>query len=130
MRSLARTLTAAATAAKRPRAKSSFEESGVLRFTLRRMYKRLQASLVVAAVRCVPNSILVQECWPLLLGFASAPDTLSIPALQFTLAINVRRLPNRPPFGLKDRFALTILVHVPKLRFSREYSDVLALPKN
>ena len=72
---------------------------------------RLQSGLVVAAVRWVPKSILLHECCPLLLGFANAPDTLSIPALQFTFAMS----------------RVAILVHVPKLHFGREYSDAPAL---
>ena len=49
---------------------------------------RLQSLLVVSATRWVPKSILLHECCPLLLGFANAPDTLSIPALQFTFAMS------------------------------------------
>ena len=52
------------------------------------MYMRLQSGLVVSATRWVPKSILLHECCPLLLGFANAPDTLSIPALQFTFAMS------------------------------------------
>ena len=51
------------------------------------MYKRLQLGFSVAAVRCVPSSILLQLCCPFLPGFANAPDTLSIPALHSTFAM-------------------------------------------
>ncbi len=37
------------------------------------------------------RSIFEHECWPLLLGLLSAPETLSIPAEYVTFAINVRR---------------------------------------
>ena len=54
--------------------------TGVVRLGLSRRYIRLQSVFVVAAVRCVANSILLHECWPLLLGLLNAPDTCSMPA--------------------------------------------------
>ena len=46
----------------------------------------------VAQVETVAgSSIFEHECWPLLLGLLSAPETLSIPAEYVTFAINVRR---------------------------------------
>ena len=90
-RSDLRALTAAATALKRARASSSLDVSGVLRFTFLRRKRRLQFGFSVAATRWVPSSILLQLCCGLDPGLLNAPDTLSIPALHSTFAINVRR---------------------------------------
>ena len=91
LRSLARTATAEAIALNRLRTRTSSVVTGVERCTFLRMYKRLQLGFSVAAVRCVPSSILLQLCCPFLPGFANAPDTLSIPALHSTFAIRVRQ---------------------------------------
>ena len=104
-RSSARSATIVRTAAKRARTASSLVVGWVARLVFFLKYKRLHLSLSVGATRCVPRSILVHECCPLLLGLLNAPDTLSIPALHSTFAIDVRRLPNRPSCGLKDRCA-------------------------
>ena len=87
LRSLARTATAKAIALNLLRAFTSSAVTGVERCTFLRMYKRLQLGFSVAAVRCVPSSILLQLCCPFLPGFANAPDTESIPALHSTFAI-------------------------------------------
>ena len=92
MRSLRRAATAAAISPNFARCAISSAESGVLRCTFFRKYKRLQWLLVVAATRCVASNILLQLCCGLLPGLLRAPDTVSIPAENSTLAIGYNSL--------------------------------------